>query len=223
MFFKYILTFIFPTLVYSRIYIKITPAGNINNAFVDYHGENTAIISDEERDTFQLDDDSLKRAFKILMGKMCSDVYVKRPTLYEDVYLKFDWKQVQRTLKPVKATILGINAKPSAIAINKYTNSRATEKVKYKASVFKPLQETVTHTWSKGKELIIGKYLSYTVEFGKGSVDGKTGLTHTSKWGNNTVEGRTFIIGATSSVEVDIPPGDGVLGKTYNHAGNKGH
>lgn len=208
---KFLFLILIPAVACGDIKIKIKGDKDIAGASIKFNGKDKAIISDEEREAFQLDDESLKKASKIFSGKRCTDVFLKRPTLWEYVYRKFGWKQIKRTLKPVQARIIGINAKPVAIATTEYKNNHATYAVNHEATVQQTVEETITHTWSKSKELTIGKDLSYTIDFGKGSTGGKISLSHTSKWGNDTTKEKKITIGTESSVEVKVPPGDGVL------------
>ncbi|CAB3232681.1 unnamed protein product [Arctia plantaginis] len=207
--YKFLLLILLPALAYGNVKIKIKGTKNITDASVQFSGKEKAIISEEERQAFQLDDESLKRASKIFSGKRCTDVFLKRPTPWVDVYRKFGWKEIKRTLKPVQARIIGINVKPVAIATAEYKNNQAAYTVKHKAAVKQTVEETVTHTWNISKELTIGKDFSYTIDFGKGNTGGKISLSHTSKWGNDTTKERKITIGTKSSVEV--PPGDVVL------------
>lgn len=100
-------------------------------------------------------------------------MYVKRPTPWEDVYKKFGWKEVQRTLRPVSAKILFITSKPEAVATAEYViHSNYT--AKYNSELTQAVEETVGNSWSKGGELTIGQDINYSIGIGEaGSIGEK--------------------------------------------------
>ncbi|XP_075987910.1 U-megalopygitoxin(8)-Mc8-like [Anticarsia gemmatalis] len=207
---KYLLLALLP-IAYARIAVRIKAGKSAAVATVDYNGEDVAIISDPERRAFQLTDDKVKDASKVFSGARCTDVFFKRPTPWEDVYHKFGWDQVQRTLRPVRARVLAVKSKPEAVATAEYVNDHPTITAKYSTSVTQSVEESTTHTWSIGGELTVGQEIEYSVSVGAGNVGGKTSMSYAANWGNDTMKGNTITLGATSNVEVNVPPGKGVL------------
>lgn len=208
---KYLLFSLLSTIAYSRINIQIKPGKTSEEVSVHFSGSDTSVISDKERKTFGLDDETLKKATEKYKGKRCDDVYLKAPTPWGNVYDKYDWNQVMRTLKPVRAKVLGVQSKPVAVAEAKYTNNHHNIDVTYSTSVTQQVEETVGHTWSSGGELSIGQEINYNVNFGAGSVGGSTSLSYTSTWGEDQTKSRTVTLGTTSTVSTSIPPGGKVV------------
>lgn len=87
------LILLLPALVYGRIDIKIKADTNPALAAVEFSGDDVAVISDEERESFKLSDAALKDASAIYCGRRCTDIYIKRPTPWEDVYLPQIWME----------------------------------------------------------------------------------------------------------------------------------
>lgn len=108
---KYLLVFFIPA-IFTRISIKIRTGETEADSSIQFTGENMEIISDKERKTFGIEDQGLKKAVEALAGQRPHDVYVKSPTPWNDVYHRFNWDQVQRTLRPVRSRVLGIHTKP---------------------------------------------------------------------------------------------------------------
>ncbi|CAB3247252.1 unnamed protein product [Arctia plantaginis] len=116
-----------------------------------------------------------------------------------------------RTIKPVKARVLGVQSKPVAVATAEYVNNHNKIAVSYSTSVSQSVEETVEHTWSKGGDLTVGQDITYSVNFGAGSAGGTSSIAYTSSWGEDTTESRTVTLGTTSSVQTTIPPGGKVV------------
>lgn len=109
-------------------------------------------VSEKDRKTFGIHDGTLKRASKIFMGKQCGDIYQKPPTTWGDVYTKFGWDKVRRTVKPIEAKVIGINSKPVAFGNTEYVNYHDKVNVTYNTSVIHKVEETVSHFWSRGEK-----------------------------------------------------------------------
>lgn len=204
---RYFLLILLPVLVYSSITINIRPGKTESQSTVSFSGQERAILSERERKTFKLDDETLKRASEKYKGKRCTDIYLKPPTPWGDVWRKYDWDEVERIVKPVQARILGISSKPVAVATASYVNHHHHISATYSTSVTQQVEESVGHTWSEGGELSIGQEINYNVNFGAGSVGGTTSLSYSSTWGKDTTKARTVTLGTTSAVQVTIPPG----------------
>nr|AAM18115.1 yolk protein 2 [Hyphantria cunea] len=202
---KYLILILLPSVVYSAIKINIEPINNGTDASVKLYGEESIIVSDNDRKVFKLDDGTLKRASETYMGKRCGDVYVKPPTPWGDVYQQFDWEPVRKTIVPIQAKVIGINSKPVAFGHAEYVNRHESLNVTYSTSLTHE-GETVSHTWSQGGEVGVGTEIKYEVNFGAGSAGGSTSLSYTASWGEDTMKSRTVTLGTTSTILVVVPP-----------------
>ncbi|XP_022828433.1 spherulin-2A-like [Spodoptera litura] len=207
---KYFLLFLIPALVECRISVKITAATSEAEAEVEYSGENVEIISDRERETFDIGDRSLKRAVEKFADAAPTDVYVRSPTPWNDVYKTYKWEQVKRILKPIRTRILGVHTKPVIVATREFENHSGV-KAKYNAAIKQEIQETVSNTWSVGGELTVGQEIEYSVNFAAGSAGGKTSLSYAASWGNDTTKEKSATLGSSTGVEVELEPGQAVV------------
>ncbi|KAF9794855.1 hypothetical protein SFRURICE_015134 [Spodoptera frugiperda] len=207
---KYFLLFLIPALVECRINVKITAAESESEAEIEYSGENVEIISDRERETFDIGDRSLKRAVEKFADAAPTDVYVKSPTPWNDVYKTYNWEQVKRTLRPIRTRVLGVHTKPVIVATREFENHSGV-KAKYNAAIFHEITETFSNTWSVGGELEVGQEITYSVNFGVGSAGGTTKFSYAAKWGNDTTREKSATLGSSTSVEVELNPGQAVI------------
>ncbi|CAB3232699.1 unnamed protein product [Arctia plantaginis] len=203
---KYLILILLPTVVYSHIKINIKPNQDGTDATVDLHGQEKVDVSDKDRKVFRIDDGTLKRASEKYMGKRCGDVYVKPPTPWGDVFEKYGWEVVRKTVTPVKARVVGINSKPVAFGNAEYVNNHDSLNVTYSTSVTHQVEESVSHSWSTGGEVGLGMEISYSVNFGAGSAGGSASMSYTASWGEETSKSRAVTLGTTSTVLVVVPP-----------------
>ncbi|KAJ8707943.1 hypothetical protein PYW08_010309 [Mythimna loreyi] len=209
---KYLLLLFLPA-IYARIGIKITTGETEAESSIEYSGENVEIISDKERQTWKIGNEGLKNACEKLSGSRPGDVFVRSPTPWNDVYHRFNWEQVKRILKPVRSRVLGIHTKPVIVASRTFKNNnlRTGAKVKYNAAISHVIEETISNTWSVGGELTVGQEITYSVNIGVGNVGGTTSLSYAANWGNDTSKAKAVTLGTTTSVEVELNPGQAAV------------
>ncbi|CAB3232697.1 unnamed protein product [Arctia plantaginis] len=203
---KYLILILLPTVVYSSIKIHIEPIKNGTDASVNLHGEERRDVSDSDRKVFKIDDGTLKRASEKYMGKRCGDVYVKPPTPWGDVFEKYGWEIVRKTVTPIEARVVGINSKPVAFGNSEYVNNHESLSVTYSTSLTHQVEETVGHTWSQGGEVGVGIKIEFSVNFGVASAGGSHSMSYTASWGEETSKSRAVTLGTTSTILVEVPP-----------------
>lgn len=142
-------------------------------------------------------------------GGRPSDVFLKSPTPWNDLYKRYGWSQVRRTLYPRRAKILGIRTEPTAVKSDDFINNSSV-RAKYNTGISQQVQDTASSSWSKGGELSVGQEISYGIDVLFGSIGGSTSLSYTSSWGEETSKTRTVVIGSNSGVEVELDPGQAV-------------
>ncbi|XP_049881987.1 spherulin-2A-like [Pectinophora gossypiella] len=203
------LLLLLPAFAYARISIDIQAGSNEQNAKIEYLGSNVDIISDKERGTWQITDSKLKDAARAYSGGRPDDVYVRSPTPWNDLYTRYGWQQVQRTLLPRNARILGIKTEPVIVSTQEFVNN-STKKASYNAGITQSVEETVSNTWSKGGELTVGQEITYSIKIGVGEVGGTTSISYTSSWGEETTKSKSVTVGSQSGVTIDLDPGQSV-------------
>lgn len=205
--------------IYASIDIKIEASDNEAERSVDVSGTNVDIISDTERNTFQLSDNNLKNAIRAYFGKRPDDAYVRSPTPWGDLYSSYNWPQVSRSLTPQRARILEVSSQPTIVLTQVFKNN-STKTATFKAMIQQQVQNTVSSTWSKGGELTIGQEINYGFDIKVASVTGKTSFSYTSKWGSSVTKTEAVTVGSESGVQITLEPNQSVTAELYATRGS---
>ncbi|XP_059047956.1 spherulin-2A-like [Achroia grisella] len=207
------LLFVLPV-IYAKIEVNVVASDNEAERLVELSGSNVDIISDTERNTFQLSDNNLKNAVRSYFGKRPDDAYVKSPTPWGDLYQTYGWPQVARSLAPQRAKVLQVTSNPSIVLTQHFENNSTTSAT-FKAQIKQEVQNTVTSTWEKGGELTVGQEIEYGFDIKVVSVGGKTSFSYTSKWGESVSKSETVTVGSESGVEITLEPGQRVVAELF--------
>ncbi|CAB3232693.1 unnamed protein product [Arctia plantaginis] len=200
-----------PAFTYAGIVIKIKLTKNGDDTTVEFLGEDLADITDKERALFKIDDEILKNETEKFIGKRCTNVFLKPPTPWGDVYKKYGWDPVKRNIKPIEARVIGVNMKPVTVGSAEYVNSHNSLVVPYNTSLTQQVNETVQHTWSTGGKFDVEQEITYEITFAENSVEGSTTMSYTSSWGEDTTKSRSVTLGTTSITMTEVPPGNSVV------------
>ncbi|CAG5059951.1 unnamed protein product [Parnassius apollo] len=198
------LLLLFPALALARIDVEILGEfhGNDKTVNINYSGSDTSVISEEERNTFMLSEDTLKNSALNFFGNRPDNVYLRSPTPWGDLYKTYNWEEVSRTLKPKLGRILNVSAETQTIASQTFEN-KETKPTTFNVGLSKHLENTVSSFWIKDGELTINKGINYDIKFGN------TTITYTSLWGLNTEKSMTTLIGL-NNLEMVLQPGQSV-------------
>ncbi|KAJ2951088.1 hypothetical protein O0L34_g5469 [Tuta absoluta] len=205
-----VLLFLLPTVTYATININLSTGTDQNIAKVEILGSSVEILPDGERNAWKINDDQLKDAAAAYSGGRPSDVYLKSPTPWGDLYRRNNWHQVQRTLVPKNARILGIRTEPVIVTTREFTNN-SSAKATYNAGINQAVDETISSSWNKGGNLQVGQEINYKVDFGVGEVGGKTSFSFSSSWGQGTSKSQSVTVGSSTGVQVFLEPGQAVI------------
>lgn len=167
---------------------------------VSAHGEVQHVITDTEINSFQLNEDSLKNAVAKSFGKKPTDVFLKSPTPWNDLYKTYGWPQVKTILRPVKTEILSLGAKPLMIGSQEYVNDTDQEGT-YDVKVTAQVADSVEESWSNSNSVSLSQSISYTIGF----IEGETSLSYEHTWGQTKTEKKEVTIGQSSGITLIIP------------------
>ncbi|KAI5639632.1 spherulin-2A-like [Phthorimaea operculella] len=198
-----------PAVAYASIHINIKTGTDESIANVTVLGSSVEIIPDGERSAWKLNDRQLKDAVEAYSGKRPTHAYLKSPTPWGDLYQTYGWPQVQRTLVPINARILGIHNEPVIIATQDFINNSSAEAT-FTATITQNKEDTVSTTWTKGGNLEVGQEIHYSIELGVGEAGGSTTFSFSSSWGEETSKSQTVTVGSSSGVEIKLDPGQSV-------------
>ncbi|XP_028165651.1 spherulin-2A-like [Ostrinia furnacalis] len=201
-----------PALALARIDIEVAGKFDPNNQNMQvyYSGNEVAIISDEERNTFKIGDSALKDAVRSYFGQRPDDAYLRSPTPWGDLYQTYGWSQVTRTLVPRSAKVLTISSQPQIVMRQLFENN-STKPATFNVGISQTVQNTVSSSWSTGGQLTIGQEISYGINIEGIVGGGAVSYSYTNSWGRNTEQSQSVTIGASSGMEVLLQPGQGVV------------
>ncbi|XP_028165633.1 spherulin-2A-like [Ostrinia nubilalis] len=201
-----------PALALARIDIEVAGKFDPNNQNMQvyYSGNEVAIISDEERNTFKIGDSALKDAVRSYFGQRPDDAYLRSPTPWGDLYQTYGWSQVTRTLVPRSAKVLTISSQPQIVMRQLFENN-STKPATFNVGISQTVQNTVSSSWSTGGQLTIGQEISYGINIEGIVGGGAVSYSYTNSWGRNTEKSQSVTIGASSGMEVLLQPGQGVV------------
>lgn len=167
------------------------------------------VITDTEVKTFGIQDKELKNAIGKDMGKNPGAAYLHSPTPGKDLYKTYDWPQVETVLVVDSATITGITFKPVIVASQVFENN-SSHKASFNVSITDLVANTSTNTWSETDTITVGQKFTYEIGFLGTGGGGETSMSYSLEWGESKTETLTVTVGTTSSVSMDLGPGQSV-------------
>ncbi|CAH0403639.1 unnamed protein product [Chilo suppressalis] len=205
-----------PALAVARIHVELSGEFDAQdpNMQVYLSGEDVGIITDTERETFNVRDGSLKDAVRSYFGKRPDDAYLRSPTPWSDLYQRYGWQQVTRTLIPKKATILGVVSQPTVVMQQVFENN-SSKPATFNVGISQEVANTVSSSWSKGRSLSIGQEISYKVDLKVAKVGGTSTIDYTHSWGRNTEKSETVTVGASSAMDILLESGQSVIAQLH--------
>ncbi|XP_059047952.1 spherulin-2A-like [Achroia grisella] len=214
--------FLLPGLALANINVQVSGKFNPEDSSlmtVLTSGKQVGIITDTERNTFELNDNNLKNSVNSYFGKRPDDAYLRSPTPWGDLYKSYGWDQVRRTLVPRNGKILRITSKPVVVMEQVFENN-STRPALFNVGISQTVENTVTSSWSKGGALSIGQEISYGFDIEVASGGGTTSLSYTSSWGENTDKSESITVGASSAMEITLQPGQAVIAQLHATRGS---
>lgn len=188
--------------------ISIEAGSDPAHSSVKVDGSLLHVISDEERQTFHLNDYQLKQAAGQYTGREPDDAYLHSPTPWNDLYKRYVWEEVKTVLIPTRSEMLGIQTKSVSfkpqVCDNTVTKSNTT--LKCESSISEEMYNSVTTTWRTGGSLTF----EAKVNFNLGIVGGEAGLSETMMWGRDDSVKSAVKMGSHSGATVDVPAGQAI-------------
>ncbi|XP_061724971.1 spherulin-2A-like [Cydia pomonella] len=205
------LLLVLPTLVHACINVEVSGQFENENSDmkVHYSGIQMDIISDQERSSFSLGDNNLKNAVNAYFGRRPDDAFLKSPTPWGDLYRTYNWNQVARTLVPKSGKVLKITSQPLIVMQQVFENN-STMPATFNVGISHTVENRVSSHWTKSGELSVGQEISYGIDIKVANLGGSTTFSYTSAWGIGAEKSEAMTIGATSSMEVLLQPGQSV-------------
>lgn len=117
------------------------------------------------------------------------------------------YKDVNTTLEVTNAEILGVTSQPIIVKTQEFVNS-SNVTGNFNVSISDTVSDTATNTWSTGGSLTFSQKISYGMGFlGKG----ETTLSYTQSWGIGGTQSKSYTVGSTSGVSVELKPNEAII------------
>ncbi|KAJ8705992.1 hypothetical protein PYW07_010769 [Mythimna separata] len=115
------------------------------NLQIKYSGEETDLVTDKDREAFDIEDHKLKDAVGSLLGSRPNDAYVKSPTPWGDLYKRYKWEEVERVLSIKSAKLKKMTKNPIIVMTEDFQNS-SNRTITVNAGISHEVQNTITST-----------------------------------------------------------------------------
>jgi hypothetical protein len=176
---------------------------------VSVTGSTSHIITDNERNSFKLNDQQLKDAVGKYFGKNPNDAYLHSPTPWNDLYKTYGWPQVLTNLRPISATITGISSNPTIVATQSFKN---TSKIPgtFTAEVTQQVTNTTETNWSQTNTIDVSQTIEYGISFLGSGGGGSTSFSYSYAWGQGGSKSESVLLGSSQGISVELQPGQSV-------------
>ncbi|CAG9789996.1 unnamed protein product [Diatraea saccharalis] len=190
----------------GKIEINVTVASNINDVIVKFAGTDNEIITDSEKDLFNITIGNLNHGMRVELGKAPDNIFFKDPTPYGDLFKKFKWQQAKRSLRVVNAEINEIIKKETVLKIHEHINN-STDVIKTVRSLYDYVENDMYSSWSENGLPEEDIFYNVTINFGD------TPFQYETRWRDRTQRSTIVKIGVAKKGLISIKPGQTIVTK----------
>lgn len=190
----------------AKINVNIKVSSNRAVSGVNFTGDHKKLITDKEIRLYNVSEDNLKYGVKVELGKAPDDIFLKDPTRYGDLYRKYKWNEVRRSLQIQSAEIDDIINENTVVTTIDHINN-TTSKLKKNIRIYKNVHLNVKSLWSD-KGMFVDD-IPYRVNV---SIDLQK-FVFENKWRKDNYKTEKMTFGVNSFGIVNIEPGKAVTMK----------
>ncbi|CAG9789997.1 unnamed protein product [Diatraea saccharalis] len=204
----------------AKINIDITAGSkDPKDVIIKYSGIDLKIVTDHEINIFKINDRNLKEALKKRYGVKPTNVYVKSPTPWGDLYKKNNWEQVTRALTIKSARIKNLSLTPVIVTSNDFENY-SNKTIKVNTGISQAVENSVTTSWSRTNEITVNSEVEYGINVIFEKATARMGISYTANWGKSEEKSETVTIGSSTSMETELAPRQAVTSVLSANRGN---
>ncbi|CAH2061795.1 unnamed protein product, partial [Iphiclides podalirius] len=200
---------IFAVTVECKISIDINVGTNASDITVVHSGFEANVVGDREIELFNIGKTNIRKAVKDHYGRAPSNVYLRSPTPWGDLYRTYNWEQVTRVLTIKSARVKGVTRKPMIVMSHDFENM-SNVSIKVNTGISQTVENTIATSWSRSKEVTVSQEIDYEVNVLFAKASGTTGISFTSSWGETEERAESTTVGSSSEVETELLPGQAV-------------
>ena len=204
----FVTTFLLAILITAeaRISINIKSGRNLSDLIITHSGSDEAVIGDREIELFKIDTNNLKRAVSARYNKMPTDVFLKSPTPWGDLYKRYQWKQVTRVMRIKSAKLKGTSIKTIVVSKQNFDNL-SRKNITVNAGISHTVQNTVSTSWTRSRQISVSQEIDYDFNVVVAKIAGMTTFTYSSTVGRSEEKSEAVVLATSSSMEVQLKPG----------------
>nr|WJJ70383.1 venom protein U-MPTX.8-15 [Megalopyge opercularis] len=200
--FQYLVLSLLSPVAFGNFNIEVDTRNKVlNDAAINFYGQNIGIITDGERRVFGITDGPLKEACSKVQGGKPGYVWVRSPTP-ANLYEIHNWRQVLRVLTAYDARIVGIEQKPEMVATQTYKN-RSDHPAKVSGMITQSVSNTIENKWIEMNQFSITATVSCKVKAAEIGLS----MGYERSWGKEDTNSTTTMLGQQTGFEVELPPG----------------
>ncbi|WP_158782455.1 ETX/MTX2 family pore-forming toxin [Pantoea sp. BAV 3049] len=189
--------------------VNIMSSANSSQCSASAFGNDVALISNTERNTFRLNDSQLKRAVERDFGREPNDAFLRETTQWGGLYGPYGGTEVSRTLRPVSARILSQNTSPVIVMTQDFVNHSSVPAT-FNTGISQSVENTVSSNWSTGGTLSVSAGVEISVGFLGTGGTATASISYEQSWGIGGERSTSVVLGSSSGVEVTLAPGQAV-------------
>jgi hypothetical protein len=168
------------------------------------------VITDKEAEAFGIDDESLKNAIEKYFDRKPNEAYLHGPA--DDLYKTYKWEEVQIVLEAISATIIDVTSEPKIIE-KKISKNNHRNKATFSMDITQSVETTAESNWSTTETITMEQSINYGIKILGTGTEGTTSFSFSRELCQGGSKSHTHTIGSTHGVEVELDPGEAVLGE----------
>lgn len=186
-------------LIGAEIQLDVSIDSNKNDIVIKYSGSDRKIVTNTELTLFNITTENLNKGMKVEMGKAPNDIFLHDPTNYGNIFQKFKWQPVQRSIKVHKTKIADILKEDVVLKKHEFINYSSSV-VKSKRNIYEVVENTAQSMWSEGgiaeDEIFYNVDLNFTYGHFK----------YKNKWRSNKLHSTRMSFGVTKKGNIFTRP-----------------
>ncbi|XP_048000062.1 uncharacterized protein LOC125237130 [Leguminivora glycinivorella] len=117
-----LLPLVYASIQRDGITISIEPGPTEANTTIKYEGKDLKMLTDKDKTAFNLTQESIKRAVEVYANEKATDVFIKSPTPWGDIYKTYIWREVKREFKIKDIKVVNVTHKERILSAKDYKN-----------------------------------------------------------------------------------------------------
>lgn len=190
----------------NKIHLIVYTDSTKDWVWIKYNGVDNKPVTAKEQKIFNITDDNLKRGVKIELGKEPDDIFLMDPTKYGNLYAKYNWTTVMRSLRVKSAEVVEAISNEVVVKSHERINN-TTKTIKSDVGISEIVESAVFSVWSKDGLPDDEIYFDVDYNFHGGVV------TYHNRWRRDNFHSASLPFGVMNNGYINIKPGQKVVSR----------